>query len=338
MLKTNADKKLANLKISVICPFYNEADIIQAALERMINSLNSQLADWELIVVNDGSTDESLMLANEVIKNHKKNVRLLSASFNEGRGRALKNGINAATGDIIVTTEVDCSWGQSVVKDLATALITRNSHVVVASPHLFGGGLVNVPWHRRALSYFGNRVICLFFRSGVSMNTGMTRGYLRDVIQPLQTYENGKEFHLEVLLKLTVLQFRISEIPATITWLEDKLSKSNGKSSRKSSTKLFRTILSHLVFIGIAEPLFSFGILFVLFLTAGIIFIGVASILLLIGKPSAFFAIIGLLLVLFALIFCGFSVLFFQLRESLRESWCKHYKPHQLPNRQMLKI
>lgn len=299
----------------------------------MIENLKSQFNNWELIIVDDGSTDNSLALAIEVIQTTGQNVRLLSSSINEGRGRALKNGIDAASGDIIVTTEIDCSWGLNVVEDLTTELINTHSHVVIASPHLPDGGMVNVPLNRRILSRLGNKLISMFFRSGVTMNTGMTRAYKREVIQPLLTRENGKEFHLEVLLKLTVLQFRISEIPAVLTWLDSKLSRSNSTAPRKSSTKLFRTIMSHLVFIGIAQPLFFFGALFGVCLIVGVSFVGFAIVQLLVGQLSAFYVIIGLLMILFALIFSGFSVLFYQLREVLRENWSKYYEVNQLPNR-----
>ena len=50
----------------------------------------------------------------------------------------------------------------------------------------------------------------------------MTRAYRKNVIQPLVTFENGKEFHLEVLLKLNILGFRIGEIPAVLEWKDNK--------------------------------------------------------------------------------------------------------------------
>ena len=65
----------------------------------------------------------------------------------------------------------------------------------------------------------------------------------------------------------------------------------------------------------------------------GVNFVGYAIVQLLVGQPSAFYSIIGLLMILYALIFFGFSVLFYQLREVLRESWTKYYEVNQLPNR-----
>ena len=135
---------------------------------------------------------------------------ILSCTRNS-RGRAIKYGIDAALEDIIITTEIDCSWGDAIAGELVKKLENNDLHAVIASPHCPGGGMVDVPLHRKLLSRFGNKLINIFFKSGVSMNTGMTRAYRREVIQPLITKENGKEFHLEVLLKLTALNFRLGK-------------------------------------------------------------------------------------------------------------------------------
>jgi hypothetical protein len=118
-----------------------------------------------------------------------------------------------------VTTEADCSWGDDVALRLVEELRSHpEADFVIASPHLPGGGLVRVTPHRVALTRLGNRLIYAFFEPSITMNTGMTRVYRKGVIQPLVTAEDGKEFHLEVLLKLITLGFRARS--ATITWPE----------------------------------------------------------------------------------------------------------------------
>tara|TARA_B100001142_G_scaffold271050_1_gene277398 strand:- start:31 stop:1065 length:1035 start_codon:yes stop_codon:yes gene_type:complete len=321
-----------NENISVICPFFNEQDIIAAALEIMVKNLNNHFNEWELILVNDGSSDKSLSIVTEEAKKHGSRVRILSYKRNQGRGRAIKSGIDLANGDIVVTTEIDCSWGDTVICELVDKLVSDNLHAVVASPHCQGGGMVNVPFHRRVLSRFGNKVINTFFKSGVTMNTGMTRAYRREVIQPLIIKENGKEFHLEVLLKLNALNLHLGEIPATLSWIDKNLSRTNRLNNRKSSTKIFKTIFSHIDFLSVAQPRNSFTVLAMICFIGGIGFLIWATIQLLKGQVSAFFAIVGLQLLLFALIFLGFSVVFFQLRELLSENWLRYYKNNIPPN------
>ncbi len=317
--------------LSVVCPFYNEELIVVAAAERMIGNLARLFgADWELILVNDGSTDRSLMLLRESLAGMSGGrVVVLSYPHNAGRGRALKTGIDAARGEIIVTTEVDGSWGDDIVARLVECL---NAHpetdFVIASPHLAGGGLVNVPRRRVFLTRVGNILIRFFFDPRITMNTGMTRAYRRAVIQPLVALEDGKEFHLEVLLKLVTIGFRFREIPATLTWLDHRLAADEAR-TRRSSTNLARTIVSHLRFTAIARPVQYFAWLAFWVALTGAGFLATGTWNLLFGGPAVFYAIIGLVLFLIALVFGGYSVIFYQLREQSRDNWLRAYPlPH----------
>lgn len=320
------------MKVSVVCPFFNEEDIIESAVRRMVGNLIEQFSDWELILVDDGSTDASLAGLMASLPNDESRVRVLSGPINQGRGRALKNGIDAATGEVIVTTEVDCSWGDDIPARLVQELMSKNLDVVIASPHMPGGELVNVPLKRVLITKIGNLLINSLFSSGVSMSTGMTRAYRREVIQPLVVIENGKEFHLEVLLKLRTLNFRIGEIPAVLEWQDHKLSKSGNSGTRKSSTRLVHTTGTHLRFIAVAQPRSHFAWLAVLTGLGGMGFMAWAFLNLALGGTSIFLAIIGLQLFLFALIFGGFSILFVESRDILREHWMRCYPGHLPPN------
>lgn len=318
-------------QLSVVCPFYNEEAIIEAAITRMIKNLQTQVSvDWELILVNDGSADSSLELViSKLAALNDKRVKVVSYPINQGRGRALKSGIDAAQGDIIITTEVDCSWGDDIVERLRSELENHpETDFVIASPHLPGGGLVNVPLQRILMTKGGNLLIRTFFSSSVTMNTGMTRAYRRHVILPLIVHDNGKEFHLEVLLKLLTLGFKVREIPAVITWDEKKLFR-NENATRKSSTNLKKTIFSHLRFVAMVNPVLSFAILAFVSLITGMACIGVAVWMLLIHKVAIYFAMVGLIMLLFSLLFGGFSLIFLKFQESFREQWMNYYpKPH----------
>ncbi|MBR1142353.1 glycosyltransferase family 2 protein [Bradyrhizobium sp. AUGA SZCCT0431] len=326
----NAPKTIATYPaVSVVCPLFNEEAIIERAVQRMLMNLRQQFGDaFELILVNDGSKDKSLerLFGVLVAERAEKQVRVLSYPINQGRGRAIKIGIDEATAPIIVTTEADCSWGDDIVQRLHAELVAHpEADFVIASPHREGGSLVNVSPTRVFLTQAGNRLIRLFFDSSVTMNTGMTRGYRAAVIQPLLTEENGKEFHLEVLLKLLGLGFRAREIPATLTWLDDKLQR-DGAAKRKSSTKIFKTITSHLRFIAIAQPVRHFAFLTALIALLGCGFIAAAVAMLVThAAPAIYLALVGLILFVIALLFAGFSILFFQLRELARTNWMQGY-------------
>jgi dolichol-phosphate mannosyltransferase len=321
-------------RVSVVCPFYNEQAVLVTATQRMIASLERDFgAGWELILVNDGSTDASLpQLLESAARDGRGRLRVLSFEANQGRGRAIKAGIDAARGAIIVTTEVDGSWGESIVKDLVDELDRHpTADFVIASPHRAGGALKNVPFQRVFLTRFGNLLIRAFFGSGVTMNTGMTRAYRSGVIKPLVVHADGKEFHLEVLLKLITIGFRFREIPATLTW-----NRFETPGKRRSSTNIRKTIASHLQFLTIARPVRYFvafaivtGLMSAAFLAAAVYML-ITRI-----APAIYLALTGLLTFLVSLVFIGFAVLFSETREAMRAELIRLYPPPHPPSARM---
>lgn len=308
------------MKISVVCPFYNEKTILDQAIEGMLRNLGNLPYDWELILVDDGSLDHSLEIAKRWEKRQNR-LRVVSYPDNRGRGYALKSGIDAATGDIIVTTEIDLSWGDDIVSNLVEELINNPKiDFVVASPNIPRGGYKNVPSRRVMLSRIGNKILGILFSGRFTMNTGMTRAYRRHVIQPLSFREEGKEFHLEVLLKLTALNFKSSEVPAVLEWKDHKLTKDKGE-KRKSSSRISELIVTHLRFAIMANPIRYFWPIALLssFGGAGFTLAGVVSYLQ--GKIAIYLLLTGILLLVFGMVFFGFGVVMAQNRYVMEEMW-----------------
>lgn len=309
----------ATLALSVVCPFFNEEGIIREAITALLARLGELDVDWELIVVDDGSTDGSREIAASIARSTP-NLRVLSYRFNRGRGHALKVGIAQARGSFIVTTEIDLSWGEDIVGCLyAAALENPDADVVVASPHMSGGGYRNVPLKRVLFSRLGNLVIRTCLANAVTMNTGMTRIYRRDAIRSLPLEENGKEFHLEVILKAQALGYRICEIPAVLEWKEYK--HRGRRVARKSSSNLNRLVLTHSLFSLFGNPVryvwllggisfaFSFG-----FLVAGVI-------RLLVGLVSVYMGILSLAFFILGIVLFAFGVVAQQANMIQRELW-----------------
>lgn len=305
------------MKVSVVCPFYNEAAILDHTIRHLLDQLESLDADWELIVVNDGSTDGSERIAKAIPSPR---LRVLGYPHNRGRGHALRTGIAAATGDVIVTTEIDLSWGDRIVHDLVDAF-RRDPMVdiVVASPHLAPGGYRNVPARRVWISRIGNLVIRTLMTNAVTMNTGMTRGYRRALIQSLPLSEDGKEFHLEVILKATAFGVRIAEVPATLEWKDYK--HQGQRVQRKSSSRIRRLIVSHSLFSLFAHPVRYVLGLSMLTLALGLFFSGWAVVAYALDQVAAYLALLGVSLVILALGFFMMAVIMQQSWAIQRELW-----------------
>ncbi|HWP48962.1 MAG TPA: glycosyltransferase family 2 protein [Candidatus Limnocylindrales bacterium] len=307
------------MDISVICPFYNEVEIIEQAIQQLLDQLKLLDGEWELILVNDGSTDNSGQIAQQIAKDCP-NLRVLGYPYNRGRGYALRTGIAAARGNIIITTEIDLSWGETIIQDLIGAMRKwPDADMIVASPNLPGGGYKNVPFKRVWLSRVGNRIIRACMANAATMNTGMTRAYRREAIQSLPLYEDGKEFHLEVMLKAIAFGFKIREIPAILEWKEYKYR--GRRIERKSSSKVNKLIVSHSLFSVLANPVRYVWAMSLISMLLGIIsFIG-AVILFYLKMVSAYTALMSFSLMILAILLFVLGVVVKQGNMIQRELW-----------------
>jgi len=321
MVRKTGVSRVGNTKVdlSVVCPFFNEEQIIEKAVTTLLERMERLKVSWELIVVNDGSTDNSFDIVAPLCERNPQ-LKLISYGFNRGRGYALRRGIAQAQGDIIVTTEIDLSWGEDIVERLYSAIKEhREADIVVASPHLSGGGYKNVPWKRVFFSRFGNWVIRACMTNAVTMNTGMTRAYRREVIQSIPLEEDEKEFHLEVIMKAQALGYRLIEIPCILEW---KSYKHAGKRvNRKSSSQINRLIVSHTLFSLFANP-----VRYVWGMSAASIFLSVAFLVwafihLFMRLESVFLLIISLSFGIISLMFFTFGVIAQQGNMIQRELW-----------------
>lgn len=297
----DASLRSEGIEVSVVCPFFNEEAILEDAITTLLANIDELNTTWELIVVNDGSIDNSYAIASKLCEKSS-NLKLVSYAINRGRGYALRRGITEARGRIIITTEIDLSWGEDIVERLYTAMREHpEADIVVASPHLPGGGYKNVPRKRVFFSRFGNKIIRTFMAKAATMNTGMTRAYRRDVIKSLPLEEDHKEFHLEVIMKAQALKYRIHEIPCVLEW---KSYKHKGqKVRRKSSSKIKRLVVSHSLFSIFANPIrYVWGLSAVSMLFSLAFFVW-SVIRLFSGLVSAFTLIVSLSFIVISLIF-----------------------------------
>jgi len=306
--------------ISIVCPFYNEQAIIAASVTTMLRNLETLNTTWELIVVNDGSRDDSLAIVQEIAASEPR-LRVVGYERNQGRGFALRTGLQHAKGDLVVTTEIDSSWGDDIVHRIVRAFQDHpDADVIIASPHLRGGGYRNVPLKRVLLSAVGNYVIRGGLTYQVTMNTGMTRGYRREKIMALPLEERDKELHLEIVNKALAFGYRIYEIPAVLEWKDHKLSRAGVK--RKSSSNIPRIVRTHLLFSILVAP-FRY-----IFAVSGILSAGAAALiaaafyrLLITHEVAIYLALTGLFLALFSFLVFAVGVLAQQNRALHREVW-----------------
>jgi glycosyltransferase involved in cell wall biosynthesis len=303
--------------ISVVCPYYNEEAIIEASITDMLANLSTLHEPWELIVVSDGSRDASAAIVARLALTEPR-LRSVGYARNQGRGFALRTGIEHSKGDLVVTTEIDSSWGSDIVPRIVEVFREHpDADMVIASPHLHGGGYRNVPLKRVLLSTIGTLVIRAGLSYEITMNTGMTRGYRRDRILALPLEQKGKELHLEIVSKALAFGYRIVEIPATLEWKSHR----GARARRSTSTAIPHTIRTHLFFSVLSAPFRYMFAASAVLLAGSLFFFGWAFYHLLTHQVAIFLAITGFFLGLFAFLVFAVGVLSNQNAAIQREIW-----------------
>ena len=225
--------------------------------------------DWELIFINDGSSDNTKEVAENFAKN-RSNVLVYNHKVNLFLGHALRTAFKHAKGDYIIPLDIDLSYSTDHIKRLLDTIKETEAQVVIASPYMKGGKVSNVPFVRKHLSKIVNKFLSIVVREKIYTFTGMVRAYDSKYLKYLNLKARDTEINPEIIYKSLLLRARIVEIPAHLNWGFNK--KKNAK--RKSSLKMIRGIMSGFM--------------------SGFIF-----------RPYIFFIIVGLVLFLIALYVIG---------------------------------
>lgn len=96
------------MKLSLLVPVYNEEKIIKDTLDKILKFFKTKKYTWEVILIDDGSSDATVKIANQVCKSEKK-LRLIKLSKNLGKGGALREGFNSAKGEVAIYSDADLS-------------------------------------------------------------------------------------------------------------------------------------------------------------------------------------------------------------------------------------
>jgi len=227
------------MELTIIAPMYNEESNVENTFRAIKEVFDKIGIDWELIFVNDGSTDDTFKRAKELEKKEPR-LRVLGYPVNAGAGRALREGFKAAAGRYVISVDFDLSYSPDQILKIYQKLCSDPSiDAVLGSCYMPGGRVEGVDPYRLSVSWLGNMVLSIVFGGRVCTITCVFRGYKKEVIRGLNLHLDKKDIHLEILAGLLGQRRKIVEIPAVL-----RLRKKG-----KSKFKLWKTSRSHLRFI-----------------------------------------------------------------------------------------
>ena len=195
-------------KLSIIIPVYNEESTIDTILKKIHESKIENI-DYEVIVINDGSSDKTLEVIN---KNKNLFDQFVNLEKNSGKGFAIKSGLRYATGDYIILQDADLEYDPSDYIKLLNPIINNEADVVYGSRFLGND-------ERRVLYFWhtvGNKFLTLL--SNMLSNLNLTdmevcyKVFKSEVLKKIILKENRFGFEPEITAKIAKENIRIYEV------------------------------------------------------------------------------------------------------------------------------
>ncbi len=195
--------------VSVVIPCYNEEAVIERSFSRVREVLHRTCTDYEIIIANDGSTDDSVSILRRLAAQDSHLV-LIDYQPNRGMGHACRKMYRSASKELVI--EMDADLAMDPAETIPAFLRElREVDCVVASRYL--GVKADYPLRRRIASrvyYWINRML---FDFSLSDTQSGFFGIRRQVLQSLELSSDGFEIHVEMFARLERSGYSIREVP-----------------------------------------------------------------------------------------------------------------------------
>ncbi|MFA5145013.1 MAG: glycosyltransferase [Candidatus Omnitrophota bacterium] len=206
-------------KVSIIMPAYNEAGRIAASIEETAKTFNEFGCSWELIVMDDGSSDDTYEFTREISKKYPAGRIIIKKNpFNMGKGRALKKALRYISGDYAVFLDADMDLHPIQVQTLFDIMRLDNADIVIGSK-LHPNSIVDYSFQRRLYSWVYYLLVKMLF--GLPCHDTQTglKLFKTEVLRKVFPRILVKKFafDLEVLVNAHHLGYKMAEAPIVLS-------------------------------------------------------------------------------------------------------------------------
>lgn len=209
------------MKISLVIPTHNEEKNIESCLIKWSEYLSETKYDYEIIVSEDGSTDDTYEIAKRMASKNKK-IKVFHSAEKLGKGGGIINGFKRASGDIVAFTDADLS-AEPIEMGKLIKKINSGYDVAIGSRAIEGSKLlVKSPIKKRIFSKALNVLVNMFFSLRIKDSQCGLKAFSRKALNTIlpQIKTKGFEIDIELLSKSRKSGFKIAEVP--IKWAHKK--------------------------------------------------------------------------------------------------------------------
>lgn len=200
--------------ISVVIPAYNEESRLPKFLSELLPFTSIINNNWEVILVNDGSSDKTLNIM-EDFSETKPHVKIVSYENNHGKGYAIKKGIDVAKGEKIIFIDAD----GSINPDQIPKMIDKLDYFdIVIGDRSLKQSNIKQPFFRTFIGKLFNLYVRMLFQSNITDNLCGFKGFKQQIAKQLFSDLNaqGWLFDVEIFFKANKKKYGIYRLP--INW------------------------------------------------------------------------------------------------------------------------
>lgn len=206
-------KKLSSkVTVSIIVPAYNEDEILEQSIEDLLSIIGDKRESYEIIIVDNGSEDETPKIAEELATSHP--TISWEKEPKSGRGVAVATGFHAAQGDILAFTDADLATDLRHLEELIQSIRTCGYDVATGSRWIRGKE-ADRPLDRTVFSRTYNLLVRVLAGSSLRDHQCGFKAFSRDVIEDILDDVNASHWFwdTEILLLAQYNEYRIKEFP-----------------------------------------------------------------------------------------------------------------------------
>ena len=217
------NKKSQVAKLSVIFPAYNEADVLEDTIQKVILNLDTFADSYEIIIAEDGSTDGTNKLASMLAEKDTR-IKHIHRQKRLGRGTALKNSFKKSSGEIIVYMDLDLATDLSHLRELIEAINIEGFDLATGS-RLLSKSKVNRSWTRNLASSSYNLIVRKLLGSRIKDHQCGFKSFRREPLLILVDEVEATHWFwdTEILVRANRRGYKIKEIP--VLWNSGKETK-----------------------------------------------------------------------------------------------------------------